>query len=105
MLHNIRLQSRGHFFCSLLTSTMTDESATRREANRLAVQKYYRANASKIICNKTLRLATERGRVPRRSTVESHDIDRHVLQEALLRFAESHPESRAARKIARLVDD
>ena len=41
MLHNIDSNLLAIFFWSLLTSTMTDESATRREANRLAVHKYY----------------------------------------------------------------
>ena len=64
-----------------------------------AVRRYYARNASQIITRKTLRLARDRGRVPREETIQSHNMNREQLVQFLLAFRAQHPETRAARKI------
>ena len=70
---------------------------------RATVRRYYKRNASQIIVQKTLRLARERGRVPREKTIQSHNMNRDELVRFLIAFQTQHPESRAARKIERFL--
>ena len=82
------------------------ESKTRRartDANRLSVNRYYVRNSHDIIKQKTLRLARERGRVPRDSTIAKHGLDREMLHGLLQEYATKNPESRAARKVQRFT--
>ena len=74
------------------------------EAMRCAVKRYYDRNTDQIIAHKTMRLARERGRVPRVHTIESHNMDWDALKTILTEYALENPQSRAARKISRFVN-
>ena len=70
---------------------------------RAAVNRYYQRNTSRIIKNKTIKLARNSGRVPRMATIESHEIDLEELKSVLTGYALSNPDSRATRKIERFL--
>ena len=72
---------------------------------RESVNRYYRNNSDQIITNKTVRLARLCGRVPRETTIRRHGMDRKVLESILLDYQMSHPETRAARKIFKFLQE
>jgi hypothetical protein len=77
----------------------------RTDQQRATVARYYARNASRIITYKTMTLARERGRVPRETTIQTHSMDRDALKHLLQSFQAEHPDSRAAKKIARFLHD
>ena len=76
-----------------------------REANRVHVQRYYMKNREQIVRHKTnlqtRRCIEERGRIPNDETIERYDLDPKWVREMLHCFYKKHPNSRAARKIAK----
>ena len=66
---------------------------------RMAQRRYYAGNISKIVKHKTLKKVVETGRIPAEETIVQHDIDRDVLREAMLQFAEANPQTKAAHRV------
>ena len=71
----------------------------RHSQMRAASSNYYHTHASDIIKHKTLLKIRQCGRVPRESTLAKHGFDKESVENELMLFAHTHPETKAGRKI------
>jgi hypothetical protein len=71
----------------------------RHSQMRAASRTYYHTHASDIIKHKTLLKIRQCGRVPRESTLAKHGFDKRSVEQELMWFARTHPETKACKRI------
>ena len=54
--------------------------------NKESVKRYYQKNKAAIVAQKTLRMVSTHGRIPRETTIIKNAIDREALREGMLKF-------------------
>ena len=71
----------------------------RHSQMRAASRTYYHTHASDIIKHKTLLKIRQCGRVPRESTLAKHGFDQRSVEQELMWFASTHPDTKASKRI------